>query len=82
MKRIAPLTLALLLGKAVCSDDIFLGEDQKSGLIDLTDSDDMFYWLFKSRRGNENEPLVMWLTGGPGCASETALFNENGPFSI
>jgi len=22
----------------------------------------------------------MWLTGGPGCASEVALFYENGPY--
>lgn len=22
----------------------------------------------------------MWLTGGPGCASEIALFYENGPY--
>lgn len=24
----------------------------------------------------------MWLTGGPGCASEIAIFYENGPFTI
>jgi len=26
--------------------------------------------------------LVLWLTGGPGCASEVALFFENGPYTI
>jgi cathepsin A (carboxypeptidase C) len=25
---------------------------------------------------------VIWLTGGPGCASELAVFYENGPFTI
>jgi serine carboxypeptidase-like clade 4 len=25
---------------------------------------------------------VLWMTGGPGCASELALFYENGPFKI
>lgn len=42
----------------------------------------MFYWLFRSRRSPSTDPVVMWLTGGPGCSSETALFFENGPFSI
>jgi len=26
--------------------------------------------------------LVLWLTGGPGCASEIALFYENGPYQF
>jgi cathepsin A (carboxypeptidase C) len=26
--------------------------------------------------------LTVWLTGGPGCASELAIFYENGPFTI
>jgi cathepsin A (carboxypeptidase C) len=42
----------------------------------------MFYWLFKSRGNPDTDPLVLWLTGGPGCASEVALFYENGPYTI
>ena len=26
--------------------------------------------------------MTVWLTGGPGCASELAIFYENGPFTI
>ena len=26
--------------------------------------------------------MVVWLTGGPGCSSEVAIFGENGPFSV
>lgn len=42
----------------------------------------MFYWLFKSRGTPSSDPLVLWLTGGPGCASEIAIFKENGPYTI
>lgn len=42
----------------------------------------MFYWLFKSRNNIDEDPLVVWLTGGPGCSSEVAIFAENGPFTV
>ncbi|KAK7344845.1 hypothetical protein VNO77_14992 [Canavalia gladiata] len=41
----------------------------------------MFYFFFESRN-SKDDPLVIWLTGGPGCSSELALFYENGPFKI
>uniref|UniRef100_A0A5B6YKB7 Carboxypeptidase n=1 Tax=Davidia involucrata TaxID=16924 RepID=A0A5B6YKB7_DAVIN len=41
----------------------------------------MFYFFFESRN-NKKDPVVIWLTGGPGCSSELAMFYENGPFSI
>ncbi|XP_073155993.1 serine carboxypeptidase-like isoform X2 [Henckelia pumila] len=41
----------------------------------------MFYFFFESRNSSK-DPVVVWLTGGPGCGSEIALFYENGPFKI
>ncbi|XP_051134283.1 serine carboxypeptidase-like [Andrographis paniculata] len=41
----------------------------------------MFYFFFESRN-SKADPVVIWLTGGPGCSSELALFYENGPFHI
>ncbi|RYR13844.1 hypothetical protein Ahy_B04g070621 [Arachis hypogaea] len=42
----------------------------------------MFYFFFESRNNSKEDPFVIWLTGGPGCASEIALFYINGPFKI
>ncbi|KAL0436384.1 UNVERIFIED_CONTAM: Serine carboxypeptidase-like 47 [Sesamum radiatum] len=42
----------------------------------------MFYFFFESRKKNINDPVVLWLTGGPGCSSSLALFYENGPFQL
>ncbi|KAI8539745.1 hypothetical protein RHMOL_Rhmol09G0206600 [Rhododendron molle] len=41
----------------------------------------MFYFFFESRN-SKKDPVVIWLTGGPGCSSELAMFYENGPFNI
>ncbi|KAK4487398.1 hypothetical protein RD792_005971 [Penstemon davidsonii] len=35
-----------------------------------------------SRNNRSNDPVVVWLTGGPGCSGSLALFYENGPFHI
>lgn len=44
----------------------------------------MFYMYFESRSPATapTDPLVLWMTGGPGCSSELAVFYENGPFRI
>lgn len=42
----------------------------------------MFYFFFESRSNKKTDPLLLWMTGGPGCASELAIFYENGPFQI
>lgn len=86
MKKSILLSAAViaLLGFQIqaAKDDIFLDESYKSGLVNLSNGDDMFYWLFNSRQDPTNDPVVMWLTGGPGCASEIAIFYENGPYTI
>lgn len=41
-----------------------------------------FYWFFEARSKPATAPLVLWMTGGPGCSSEVALFGENGPCAV
>ena len=60
----------------------FVNETWYSGLVDIDSTDDIFYWWFESRNDPSTDPLVLWLTGGPGCASEVALFFENGPYKF
>lgn len=42
----------------------------------------LFYWLFESRNDPATDPLILWLSGGPGCSSMLALFVENSPYRI
>ena len=67
-----------------------------AGYVDITgsqyDSDGedkhLFYWFFEKRSSNATDvtdgetPLILWLTGGPGCSSTLALLTENGPCSV
>lgn len=58
--------------------------DQMSGYFDIEASTNKhyFYWAFESRGNPLTDPVILWLTGGPGCSSGLAILAENGPCHI
>jgi carboxypeptidase C (cathepsin A) len=56
----------------------------EAGYIKLPNKQDAqyFYWFFESRKAPATDPLVLWLSGGPGASSLMTLLSENGPCFI
>jgi cathepsin A (carboxypeptidase C) len=42
----------------------------------------LFFWYFESQSSPSDDPLLLWLTGGPGGSSMLGLLMENGPCLI
>ncbi|RVW59511.1 Serine carboxypeptidase-like 17 [Vitis vinifera] len=42
----------------------------------------LFYYFVKSQRNPVFDPLMLWLSGGPGCSTLSAFFYENGPLTF
>ncbi|TYJ16052.1 hypothetical protein E1A91_A10G224000v1 [Gossypium mustelinum] len=43
---------------------------------------EIFYYFIQSERDPSKDPLILWLTGGPGCSALSGLFFEIGPLQF
>lgn len=54
------------------------GSTQYTGWLDVGPVH-LFFWYFESQNDPTNDPLTLWMTGGPGGSSMVGLFEEVGP---
>ncbi|KAI3413152.1 uncharacterized protein J3R85_016526 [Psidium guajava] len=56
----------------------------ETGYVGVGEHDDvqLFYYFIESERSPKDDPLMLWLTGGPGCSSLSGLIYEIGPLNF
>lgn len=78
------LSTERLFTKTHKSDPKFFPFPPNTGYIDVypETGNSMFYWYFEAKNNPETAPVVIWIDGGPGCASTWGLFGQVGPYTI
>ncbi|KAF1336536.1 Serine protease family s10, partial [Globisporangium splendens] len=62
--------------------DVDVGFKHYAGHVQLATQEQLFYWYTESQQSPEDDPIVLWLNGGPGCSAMGGFFTENGPFVV
>lgn len=53
-----------------------------SGYLDASPGTHLHYIFVESENDPANDPVLLWLNGGPGCSSLLGFFTEQGPFRV
>ncbi|XP_022883040.1 serine carboxypeptidase-like 7 [Olea europaea var. sylvestris] len=56
----------------------------ETGYVGIGESEEvqLFYYFIESERNPKDDPLMIWLTGGPACSGLSGLIYEMGMFRV
>ncbi|XP_064476440.1 lysosomal protective protein-like [Ornithodoros turicata] len=69
-----------IVGLPGLSEPIFFR--QYSGYLQAGSTRKLHYWFVESQNSPRDDPVLLWMNGGPGCSSMLGLLTELGPFRI
>ncbi|KAK2445483.1 serine carboxypeptidase [Trifolium repens] len=58
------------------------GYIEVSSETEIDENAEVFYYFIESENNPKEDPLLLWLTGGPGCSAFSALAFEIGPLAF
>ncbi|KAG7113970.1 Carboxypeptidase Y like protein [Verticillium longisporum] len=58
------------------------GSRHWTGSVPITNDKNLSFWYFESRSHPETDPVLLWMSGGPGATGEFGIFKDSGPCQV